>query len=108
MRKVHVASCLSQQPPTIFLDQANDLASFQRALSTANFQLNQRRLFFAGVVVWAASAVQMVFKLFTKLFDEGDGGHGGGVAEGAEGAAQHVFSEVADVVDVPIDGAAFM
>ena len=42
----------------------------------------------------------MIFKLFAKLFDEGDGRHGRRVAERAERAAQHVFREVLNVVNV--------
>ena len=42
----------------------------------------------------------VILELLTEFFDEGDGGHGGGVAERAEGAAHHVFGEVLDVVDV--------
>src|ERR1700760_2486592 len=45
-------------------------------------------------------ACGVVFKLFAELLDEGDGRHGCCVAEWAEGAAQHVFGEILNVVDV--------
>ena len=71
-------------------------------------RLRQHCFMFVRVVVGAALAVEMVFKLFAEFLDEGDGGHRRCVAERAEGAAQHVFGEVADVVDVLFDAAAGM
>src|SRR5271156_2705482 len=45
-------------------------------------------------------ACDVVFKLFAALLKEGDGGHGCCATERAEGAAQHVFGEILNVVDV--------
>src|ERR1700689_4899593 len=49
---------------------------------------------------WAGVAVQVIFKLLAKLLDESDGRHRGCIAERAECAAEHVFREVLDVIDV--------
>ena len=48
----------------------------------------------------AGLAVQVVFKFLAELLHEAHRGHGRCIAERAEGAAHHVFGEVADVVDV--------
>jgi hypothetical protein len=61
-----------------------------------------------GMPIRAALALQVILKFFAPLLDEGDGRHSGCVAERAEGAAQHVFGKIADVVDVFVDRAAFM
>ena len=45
---------------------------------------------------------EIVFKFVAELFDDADGGHRGGVAQRAEGAAQHVFGKVADHNDVAL------
>src|SRR5579863_575839 len=44
--------------------------------------------------------VQVIFKFFAKLLDESQGWHRCRIAERAEGAAHHVFGEVADIVDI--------
>src|SRR5580698_8034055 len=45
-------------------------------------------------------AFNIVFKLFAELLDEGDRWHSSRVAERAEGAAQHVFCQVLNIIDV--------
>ncbi len=50
--------------------------------------------------VGAGTAIQVCFKFFAELLYEADDGHGRCVAERAEGAAQHVLGEVAEVVDI--------
>src|SRR5664279_5322802 len=50
--------------------------------------------------VWTRFAVQVVLKLFAKLFYKCDGRHSRGVAERAKGAAQHVFRQVLNVVNI--------
>src|ERR1700683_5273662 len=62
--------------------------------------LNDRQLRHALPGKRAGLAIEMIFKFFAKLFDEGDGRHRGRVAERAESAAQHVLGEVLHVVDV--------
>src|SRR6266446_6156160 len=42
----------------------------------------------------------MLLEFFAPLLHDADGGQRRGVAERAEGAAQHIFGEVADEVDV--------
>src|SRR6266478_9342930 len=44
--------------------------------------------------------VQMLLEFVAPLLHDADGGQRRGVAERAEGAAQHIFGEVADEVDV--------
>src|ERR1700733_11081792 len=53
-------------------------------------------------------ACDVVFKLFAELLDEGDGGHGCCVSERTEGAAQHVFGKILNVVDVLLAPAAIV
>src|SRR6185312_5871175 len=53
-------------------------------------------------------ALDVVFKLFTELSDEGQRGHGRGVAKRAEGASQHVLSEKLDTVDILLHSTACM
>ena len=42
----------------------------------------------------------MVFKFAAEFLHDADGGHCGGVAQGTEGAAQHIFGKLADQVDI--------
>src|ERR1700722_6553774 len=53
-------------------------------------------------------ACNIVFKLFAELLDECDSGHGCCVTERTEGAAQHVFGEILNVVDVLLIPAAIV
>src|ERR1035441_10228580 len=52
------------------------------------------------VLVGARFAVQVVLEFLPELLHDGDGRHGGGIAQGAEGAAQHVPRDIADQVDI--------
>src|SRR6266404_7452859 len=42
----------------------------------------------------------MLLKFVAPFLHDADGGQSGGVAKRAEGAAQHIFSEVADQIDI--------
>src|SRR6185312_13890475 len=63
-------------------------------------RLHHRQLRHAFLCERARLAVQVIFKLVAKLLYERDSRHGRRVAQRAEGAAQHVFRQVLDVVDV--------
>src|ERR1035437_2861085 len=52
------------------------------------------------VLVGARFTVQVIFEFLPELLHDGDGRHGGGIAQRAERAAQHVFSDIADQVDI--------
>src|SRR3954452_15667932 len=54
----------------------------------------------AFLLVRAWAAFQVVLKFFSEFFYEGDRRHRRGVAQRAEGAAQHVFCEILHVVDI--------
>ena len=54
----------------------------------------------ARVLVGARLAVEMVLEFVPELLHDGDGRHGGGIAQRAERAAQHVLGDVADQVDI--------
>src|SRR6185437_2815364 len=64
------------------------------------FRLHHCQLRHAFLCERARFAVQMILELSAKFLDERDGRHGRGIAQRAEGTAQHVFSQVLDVVDV--------
>src|SRR6266568_3034871 len=51
----------------------------------------ERQLMF---MLEGSGARQMGFEFVPEFFDEGHHGHGGGVAEGAKGAAEHVLRNV--------------
>src|ERR1700677_2064426 len=51
---------------------------------------------------------QVIFKLLAKFVDERNGGHGRRVTQRAEGTAQHVLRQIANVVDVFGDSTAGM
>src|ERR1700693_163632 len=57
---------------------------------------------------WTGPALQMIFEFLAKLLDDRDRGHGGGVTQRAECAAQHVLRKILDVVDVFLHPAAGM
>src|SRR5215472_19303391 len=61
-----------------------------------NRQFLYRPLFFIG----ARSAFQMIFEFFAEFLYERDGRHGGGIAQGAERPAEHVFRQVLHVIDI--------
>src|ERR1044071_4216885 len=67
-----------------------------------------RQLLHGGGLERAWPSFKVRFKFFPKLLDERDRGHGRGITQRAEGAAQHVFGEVLDVVDVALHSAAGM
>src|SRR3954471_5179116 len=52
------------------------------------------------VLVGARFAVQVIFEFVAELLHDGDGRHGGGIAERAEGTTQHVLRNIADQVNV--------
>src|SRR5579885_784648 len=54
----------------------------------------------AGLLVRAGLAVQMVLELVVKLLHNRHRGHGRGVAQRAEGPAEHVLGQVADQRDI--------
>src|SRR5215472_1800115 len=53
-----------------------------------------------GSFVVSAASLQVIFEFVAEFLHDADGGHRGGVAERAEGAAEHVLGELADQVDV--------
>src|SRR5579871_1679374 len=59
-----------------------------------------RSLTVAARFIGARPVVQVRFELVAELFDEGDGGHGSGVAEWTEGAAEHILRKLAHERDV--------
>src|SRR5262252_3977115 len=68
----------------------------------ANCSLREYRqfLYAAGLLKWTGPSFQVIFKLFSKLFHERHGRHGGCVPERAKRSTQHVLREVVNVVDV--------
>src|ERR1035437_585980 len=52
------------------------------------------------VLVGARFTVQVIFEFLPELLHDGDGRHGGGIAQRAERAAQHVLSDIAKQVDI--------
>src|SRR5579883_3671903 len=62
----------------------------------------------AMLLVRARLSVQMIFKFVPELLHDRDRRHGRGIAQGAEGAAEHVLRDVADQVDVVLRAAAFV
>src|ERR1700720_3543046 len=53
-------------------------------------------------------AFQMVLEFLSKLFNNGNRRHGCGIAQRTEGASQHVFRQVLNVVDVLLHAAPSM
>src|SRR5579884_1107387 len=79
--------------------------SIVRLTKSAIFVLYQRHLVLLSK---RACAVEMGLKLISEFFDERHHGHGSRVAEGAEGAAQHVFRDVVHDRNVALDATAGM
>src|ERR1700731_4785079 len=48
---------------------------------------------------------QALLKILAELFDNRDGGHGSGVAERAEGPAEHVLRKLTEKIDVVLAAA---
>src|SRR5215475_9475022 len=69
-----------------------------------------RKLLHAGsfFLEGAGSAFQVILELFAELFYESNGRHGGGIAQGTKRAAEHVFRQILDVVDVFFQAASGM
>src|SRR5580692_5113488 len=85
------AGAVSFLPSTVKVTSAMDSYLCRSCAAKCRFRL---------VRVGTGFAVQVVFKLLAKLVNEGDGGHGGCVAQGAEGAAQHVLRQITNIVDI--------
>src|SRR5579864_2142714 len=49
--------------------------------------------------------IQVIFKFLSEFLHDGNCRHGGGVAEWTEGASQHVFRKIADIVDILLNPA---
>src|ERR1700691_5072804 len=85
------AGAVSFLPSTVKVTSAMGSCLYRSCAGERPFRL-------VRVATWFA--VEVVFKLLAKLVNERDGGHGGRVAQGAEGAAQHVLRQVTNVVDI--------
>src|SRR6202023_2614400 len=57
---------------------------------------------FSRMLIGAWLSVQVRFEVFGKFLDDGDGRHGCGVAQSAEGPAQHVLGKLANQRDVAL------
>src|SRR5713226_1774673 len=84
--------------PSIVKFIRSPIFSFWFLVSSFSLVLSQREFLRVG----ARISVQVCFEVLRELFHDRDGGHGGGIAQSAECAAQHVLRKLVDQRDVAL------